>query len=442
MSGIVIIGFGSAGFAALMAVRRNAPKAAVTVIDPKPYDLTHPCGIPYALAGRLDAGMLCQDVALGTMGVRKVRARATRLDSSRGVVLTDGDEAEIPFDCAIIATGFTPFIPPIPGARELLGKGLFTLSSIDDLGAISAAAPGSGPCLVIGAGAIGLEAAVAMKRFRGGVTVVEAQGQLLPGVLDPDMSSILEKRLASGGITIRLGSSVESLSGSGALTGAVAGGEALTCDICVLAAGFRPNTALAAQSGIALGEYGVAVDASMKTSMPGVYAAGDCVSGWSVLDGRPVSAKLATSAYRQGTVAGINAAGGQADYRGSAMTFVSEIGGLEVAGTGHTTEAAARCGFEPVAGRIASTVLPDYFPGGTEVTVKVIADRKTGRIIGGQAIGERGAAERVNILSAAIEFAIPAPELSRLEMAYCPAVSEVYDPLLRAVDFAIRRLKR
>ena len=143
-----------------------------------------------------------------------------------------------------------------------------------------------------------------------------------------------------------------------------------------------------------------------------------------------------------GIVTGINAAGGAAEYRGTAGTFVTRIGNLEVAGTGYTTQAARAAGYTPVEGKIRTTILPDYFPENTTISIKVLCDRMSGRFLGAQAVAERGAAERVNLVSMALETGMLPADFWRVELAYCPAVSEVVDPLNKAIEFALRRMAR
>ncbi|MGV7928340.1 MAG: hypothetical protein AB2L13_05420 [Spirochaetota bacterium] len=129
-------------------------------------------------------------------------------------------------------------------------------------------------------------------------------------------------------------------------------------------------------------------------------------------------------------------------YRGTAGTFVTRVGNLEVAGTGYTTEAAKAAGYTPVEGKIRTGILPDYFPGNTEISLKVICDRGSGRFLGAQAVAEKGAAERINLVSMALETGVMPVDFWRIELAYCPAVSEVIDPLNKAVEFALRRIAR
>ncbi|RPI90754.1 MAG: hypothetical protein EHM32_11245 [Spirochaetales bacterium] len=296
--------------------------------------------------------------------------------------------------------------------------------------------------IVIGAGAIGLEAAIALRKHLKTINLLEMNPQVLPGVLDPDMSVPVREHMEFHGIIMNLGASVDGVLSDDGFAGVSSGGTAYEAEIGILAAGFRPDTGLAAASGIPFEPLGITVDERMRTSVPGVFAAGDCSAAWSVIDGARVPVKLATCAYRQGIVAGINAAGGDVAYRGTAATFVTKVGNLEVAGTGYTTEAAKAAGFTPVEGKIRTGILPDYFPGNTEISLKVICDRGSGRFLGAQAVAEKGAAERINLVSMALECGILPADFWRVELAYCPAVSEVIDPLNKAVEYALRRIAR
>lgn len=438
---IAIIGFGSAGYAALMAVKRENPGAEVLVVDPKKHDLLHTCGLPYSLEGIVREEDLEQDINLKRMGVSRIDARAESIVAAeKKIAVRRGEEiVEISYDAAIIAVGNAPAIPPMKGIEDALHGGLYTLTNLNDLSRIKEKLKKSRIGIVIGAGAIGLETAIALKNYLESVTVVEMADQVLPGILDKDISTIVEKHLADAGIKLYLNSRVEEVKTDGGL-GVIVSGDLIETDIGILATGFKANTEMAVRSSIECDSHGIVVDDHLRTSQPGLYAAGDCISARSVIDRLGIGAKLATSAYKQGTVAGINAAGGSEEYRGSAGTFVSRIGELEVAGTGYTTEIARTRGYEPATGKITTYLLPEYFPGGSTITIKVIVDRG-GRILGAQAVGESGAAARINLLSMAIECNIPIKELMRIELAYCPPVSEIQDPLMKALDFGMRRIR-
>jgi NADH oxidase (H2O2-forming) len=219
------------------------------------------------------------------------------------------------------------------------------------------------------------------------------------------------------------------------------GGEELPADILVVAAGVRANSELASAAGIQTGRVGIVIDERMETSSPNIFAVGDCVQTKSIIDGKDFTLQLSTTAYRQGTVAGTNAAGGGAQYTGVTGAFVSKVGELEVAAVGYTSEFAAALGYKPIFGKIKDTTLYDWYPGGREITVKVVADSDSGRVLGAQAVGETGAASRVNVVSTAIVTGMTLDKMSELELAYCPAVSQAYDPLVKAVDLALRKRK-
>jgi len=441
---IVIIGFGSAGYAALMAAKRKHPSAEITVVDPKDHDLMHPCGLPYSLEGLLAPDSLFQDIQLNKMNVRKIKGKALKIDPVKKELLVDGESGEltVPWDSVVIAPGSRPLLPPVPGIMESVGKGLYPLTTVEELRAIESRLRTAKRAVVIGAGAIGLEAAAALCHRGLDVRLIDMRDQVLPGVMDDDMAKTVQDYLEGKGIVFMPGAPAGEILHDGDFRGVRSGDTIIETDLGILAAGFVPATEIAEQSGLEYGRSGIAVNNAMLSSAADVYAAGDCAAGWSVIDGKPFAAKLATGAYRQGLVAGANAAGDEQIWQGTTGTFVTRIGDLEIAGTGFTREEAARRGFDPVAGKIKTGILPHYFPGNTEIAIKILCDRSTGKILGAQALGHRGAAERINLVGMAIEFGLSVEELGRVETAYCPAVSEVVDPLHKALEFLKRRMRK
>ena len=439
---ILIIGFGSSGYAALTTIKRISPKSDITIIDPKEFDLMHPCGIPYSLEGLIDPTLLYGNIHLNKMKVHKIKDRVKVFDAEKKQVILENGGAHVPFDACLLSTGSIPFIPPLEGVQLALGKRLHTLTNVDDLNRIKEDLTKSKEAVVIGAGAIGLEAAIALKKYIDHVAIVEMKEQVLPGILDSDLAKIVNTYLEDQGISVLTGHGVTEILNNGQFNGLIANGENISADLGILGTGFSPNISLFEEAGLACNKNGLIVDKFLSTSVKDIYGAGDCISGWSIIDNEMIPAKLATSAYKQGIIAGQNITGASKEYFGTAGTFVTKIGELEVAGTGFTTETARTKGYNPIVGKIKSNILPDYFPGNKEISVKVIFDNDTKKILGAQAIGFTGAAERINIISSAIEFGITIEEIGRVEMAYCPAVSEVYDPLLRAIDFGLRRMKK
>ena len=441
---LVICGFGSAGYSALMTIKRFNPKADVTIIDPKIKELMHPCGLPYALEGVVKMENLTQDIDLSRMGVSRIKGRGEKISHQEKTVTvkTETGTETVEYDKLLIATGYRALTPPITGLDKHLNKSVYTLADVNDLARITEKLKTSKKGAVIGAGAIGLETAFALKEYLEKVTVIEMQNQTLYGTLDRDMSSVVEEYLKDNSIEFIKEAAAEKFNGESGLTSVSCGNSHVEADIGILATGFAANLAIIENSGIKTGDSGIAVNSFLETSVENIYAAGDCISGWWVIDKSPSKAKLATSAYKQGSAAAMNMIGRKTEYQGSAGTFVTKIGNLEIAGTGFTTDAAKERGYKPVAGKITSHIMPEYFPDNSQITIKIIFDSESGKILGAQAIGEKGAAERINIVSTAIEFNISIEQLGRTELAYCPAVSEVYDPLLRAIDFGLRRMKK
>lgn len=443
MRKIVIIGLGAAGYAALSAFKRLGCCEELTVIDPKSADLMHPCAIPYALEGAADPEKILQNISLNRIGVNKITGRAVHIDSKEKkiIIQTLSETIYADYDCLLLCTGSSPVIPLIKGIELSMGYGFFTLATAADLESVRNSLPGKKRGVVIGAGAIGLESAAALKKYLPAVTVIEMKDQILPGVLDPDMAGIVKDKLEKEGIEFRCGVCTEEILFDKSLTGLVAGGETINADIGICAAGFKSHTELFDGTGADISSHGVRTDMAMRTSVEEIFAAGDCVETLSVIDHKPIGTKLATSAYRQGTIAAYTMAGKMKEYKGSAGTFVTKIFGIEIAGTGFTTEAAKERGYDPVIAKITSHILPDYYYRNEVITVKIVADRATGLVLGAQAVGH-GAAARINVVSTALEAGMDLCHFEQVELAYCPAVSEVCDPLMRAVEGAMRRVKK
>jgi NADPH-dependent 2,4-dienoyl-CoA reductase/sulfur reductase-like enzyme len=207
----------------------------------------------------------------------------------------------------------------------------------------------------------------------------------------------------------------------------------LPADIVVLGLGVRPNSALAGEAGIAIGETGgIVTDTRMETSIGGVWAAGDCVESVDRVTGRRVVVPLGTHANKQGRVVGINVTGGDARFPGVLGTAAAKICKYEVARTGITERQAGEAGLDVVAAAIESTTRARYFPGSTSIKVKIVAERPGGRIVGGQIVGEEGAAKRIDVLATAIWNRMPVDEVADLDLSYAPPFAPVWEPVLIA----------
>ncbi|MFH1588667.1 MAG: FAD-dependent oxidoreductase [Candidatus Diapherotrites archaeon] len=434
MTKLVIIGLGSGGFAALLSAKKFNSKAEITVIDEKSFDLLHPCGLPYALEEILPMKNLKHDINAERMNVKMVKGKAVKIDVKNKKIITD-NKKEIEFDSLIIAIGAKPFIPPIKGIQEFLGKTVFTVHSLNDAELINASCIKEKNAVVIGAGAIGLETAIALNKRGLKVKIIEAMPNVLSRAMDKDMVSGIEEYLKEKGIELLLGKKVEEIKEKSV----IAEGQEIECDLIVLSAGIKPNIELAKESGITLGEKAVKVNEFMQTNFEEIYAVGDLVEVPNMINEKKLNVGLANSAYLQGLIAGRNALGAKEKYAGTALTFVTVLGALEIASTGFTKEFAESQGIKVIDARIKGKNKYDWFPGAKELTVKVLINEETKKIIGAQAVG-KDAYVRINIVSTAIKAGMTLDELLGVELAYCPPISEAYDVLLLACEMVKRKM--
>ena len=444
MTNITIIGIGSGGFAALLAIRRTDPEAFITIIERRSYDMFSPCGMPYAIEGIVDLDKLMFSVTVDERMTKLLMHVAQTIDPiKRNIIsknLKTGRILSTPYDSLIIAQGAEPFIPPIKGAKENLGKGVYVLHDIESARKIVDHIPIAKKAVVVGAGPIGLEISAALQTKGLEVVVVEMLSYAMSRALDRDMARFVEKSLSDSAIRLVFNKSVDSINGSPVSSVSV-GDEIIEADIVILASGVRANFDMAKNAGIDLGKWGIKTNAGMQTNIKGIYAAGDCVETVSLINHRPTMMQLSSAAYRQGMVAGANAAGGYDTYEGALGTFVTMIGDLEVAATGFNEFFAEAAGYKLTTGKAHGKTKPEYYPGAKDITVKIIADAKTGKVLGGQIVGD-GAGARINVISMAIKCGMDIYSLSRTEMAYCPRVAENYDVLNKAADFTIRKLEK
>jgi NADH oxidase (H2O2-forming) len=423
-------------------------KAEVTIIEKRHYDMFSACGLPFAIEGIVKD---FEDLKFPVPGHLKrlkkyLLHEVTAIDTEKKSInvknLQTGETFDVEFDSLIIATGAEPVILPVPGAKEFIGKGVHFVTNPENAMALKKHAETAKSAVVIGGGGIGLEIAVALKAMGLDVIVTKRSPPVLPRTLDPDMGQLVEDHLKELGINTMFGRSFDGISGSDHVESVTIAGEEIKTDIVVMAAGVYGNTALAKIAGIECSKKGIITDERMETKVKDIYAIGDCVETFNLIDNTPCVMQLATSAYQHGIIAGINAVGGDAKYFGALNTFVSKVGSLEVSATGYNSSGAEDAGFQVFGTKVKAQDRPEYMPGHKDITVKIIADKTTGKILGGQAIGEEGAAWRVNIISLAIRAGMGIAELNQAELAYSPPISEVYDVLSMVTEFAGRRLKK
>ena len=442
---IVIVGLGTGGLYSSRAAQRYNRRTNITIIEKRDYHMFSPCGIPYAIEGKVEN---FDDLKHSVPTTRSLQIRlqheAMEVDPKTKRVrvknLESGEEEWIGYDSLILATGSKPTILPVPGAKEFLGKGIYTVSTPEDGELLRDVALKSERCAVVGAGAIGMEIAVALKHLGVDVHITKRSEPALPRNIDPDMGTILVDHLKEKGLHVYFGKGIDSINGGDKVESVTIAGEVIPVDFVVMAAGVDSNIDLAEKMGMECIRGSIKTDNMMRTSIPDVYAVGDNCWSHRMIDDSPARVALATTAYRQAMVAGVNAAGGEATYDGTLGTFVSYVGDLEVSATGYNTPGAEAAGYTVVSGRANTVNKPAWMPGAKEISIKILADVNTGKILGGHAIGHEGTDWRINMIALGIKKGMTLDEFATVELAYCPPVSELYDPLLMATDVALRRL--
>lgn len=443
MRHIVIIGFESAGLTAASAAYMVDRTAEITVIERRPYAIYHPCGIPYAIGGEIEniQKLIEPTSMLPNVDVRTA-TEATAIDINKKTVEVrspkTGGRETLGYDSLILATGGYAFKLPVPGIDL---EGVHAVRTVEDGQAIIEALEGTKNAVVVGAGPIGIETSVALRKRGLNVSVVEMLPSVLPGMLDPDMAEPLTKRLRDKGIQVLCGKPLKEIRGERNVKSVVAGEEELPAELVITAVGVKPEVKLAKEAGIELGETGgIKVDEHLHTSASDVYAAGDCAENFCPITKRPVLSQLATTAIRMGWVVGANAAGGSATYPGTLNTAVTCAYGLVVASTGLTTQVAEKAGFAPISARTRVMSRPRYYPGAEPIIIKLLAKSDGHNIIGGQVLGTEGAAERANLLALAIQRGMTVKELAKIDYCYAPPVSDSIEPLVVAAKAMLRRL--
>jgi NADPH-dependent 2,4-dienoyl-CoA reductase/sulfur reductase-like enzyme len=441
---LVVIGADAGGMtsASQARKRRGAESLEIVALDRGRYASYSACGIPYwigGLVGSVDA-LLARTVDEFRKQDIEVRLRqeAVGLDLDAGVVTVHdhetGGDYTLGFDQLVLGTGAVPVRPDIAGFDA---PGVYGVQTLDDGEAVRAAvaADGASQAVVVGGGYIGLEMAEAFVERGLEVTVVEAAPQPM-STLDPDVGALVAKAVRDLGVTLHSDEQVTEIrtGAGGEAIGVVTAEREIPADVVVLGLGVRPNTALARDAGVKIGVTGgIVTDKRMRTaSHRNVWAAGDCVQTVNRVSSVPVHVPLGTHANKQGRVVGINIGGGYATFPGVVGTAVTRVCSLEVARTGLREAEAERAGLRFVSTLTESTTRAGYFPGARPITIKMIAEKRSGRLLGAQIVGEEGAAKRIDVLATAIWNGMTVEEVSGLDLSYAPPFAPVWDPVLIA----------
>lgn len=372
----------------------------------------------------------------------KVGHKVMALDPAAGRVLVRDRESRQekwePYDQLLLATGAVPFCPEVPGSDA---AGIFGVSSLQSGMVIQRFLETESPrqAVVVGGGYIGLEMAEALIRRGVSVTLIDKAPQVM-ATLDTDMAALVANTLTDLGVNLRLGEGLkEFIIRDGRVAAVVSDAGEYPADLVVLGLGVRPNSALARDAGISLGVKGaIKVNGRLQTETAGIWAAGDCAESFHLVTRKPIFVALGTVANRHGRVAGVNLGGGYATFPGVVGTAVTKICKLEVARTGLQEREIDGLGLEYAAAVIKSRTRAGYYPGAAPITVKVMAEKGSGRLLGGQIVGGEGSAKRIDILAVALHAGMTVAEVIDLDLSYAPPFSPVWDPVAVAAREAAK----
>ena len=444
---IIIIGANASGVEAASAARKKDRTAEITLITQEVNAGYSRCGLPFVIGGTISAfrDLIVYPPAYFQMLKLNLRTETKALaintkEKTVNVQSTGGPVETLAYDALVIATGADSFMPPIKGREK---PGILSLRDIEDGEKIDAAVKaGAKSAVIMGAGLIGLEVGVGLMERGLTVTIVELLPQILPQLLDADMAKMVQEHLESKGMRILTRKGVEEFIGEEKVTAVIAGGEKIEADFFVSAFGVRANTKLAVEAGIPLGESrAIKTNGRMETEVRDVYAVGDCAEAPSIITHRPTCAQLGTIAVRQGKVAGTNAGGGYSQFSGVLASAVTMLFEIQAGNTGLTETGAERNRIEVVTGAISSKTRADYFPGAKPIKVKLVVEKESQRIVGGQVIGGEEVTQRINCLSFAIQKGMTVRELSKADTAYAPPLCETWEPMVLAAELVLMKLR-
>ena len=441
MPHLLVIGGSDAGISASLRARELDPRTDVTMVVADAYPNFSICGIPFYLSGETPdwhqlAHRTREEIEASGLALR-LDTRAERIDvEAKSVILRgpDGAEEACSYDKLVIGTGAVPIEPPIEGIGE---DGVHLLRTMDDTFALQERLERSRSAVIVGGGYIGLEMADALVQRGLAVTMLE-QAPAVMTTVDVELGQMIEDELERHEVTVQTSALVRSIERTGGqLVVSGDGFDDLTGDVVLVVVSVRPDTEVAHVAGIELGmRDAIRVDRRMRTSAPDVFAAGDCVETWHRMLDHPTYMPLGTTAHKQGRIAGENAVGGSREYQGSLGTQVVKVFDLAVARTGFRDREAVVAGLEPLTTGFETWDHKVYYPHATRMTIRTTGDRRDGRLLGMQIVGDhRGQiAKRVDVVAAALHLGMAVEDLSDLDLSYTPPLSSPWDPVQMAAQ--------
>ena len=439
---LVVIGGDAAGMSAASKVRREHPDREIVVFERGRHTSYAACGMPYFIAGQVESSdrliarrpeVFREKQNIDVRTLHEVLAIDTEQRRVRVRDLEQDRTFWEDWDHLLIATGASPIVPDLP---NIDAEGIFSLSTlqsgIEVFDYVETRSPGR--AVVVGGGYIGIEMAEALLERGLEVALIDMAPEVMVS-MDADVAESISQAMRDAGVRVFLREKLERFEtdSQGTLRAVVTDRQTLEADLVILGIGVRPNAELAEAAGLELGANGaIKVNKRLETSVPRVWAAGDCAESFHLVKDRPVFIALGTVANKHGLVAGINISGGTMEFPGVLGTAITRFQDLEISRTGLSEREAEEIGIPFRARTIDALTRAHYFPGAAKIKVKLLAEEATGRLLGAQIVGGKGAAKRIDTIAAAITAGLTAEDLVYMDLSYAPPFSPVWDPVQTA----------
>lgn len=447
---IIIIGGVAAGTSVAAKARRNNENAEIKLFDADSDISYSGCGLPYFIGTKVESReqLVPRDAAFFKQKYNVdvyIQHQVLEIQTHTKVIIVKNlvtqEIFQQQYDKLVIATGAKSVVPGIEGIDK---ANVFSLRNVNSADRIREQVLTTNPksAVIVGSGFIGLEMAESLATRGIGVSVVEMAQQVMPA-LDHDIGIYVADHLVKKGIQVIVNDSVIRLEGSPSVTKVILkSGKEIDTDFVVMAVGVKPNVELAQQAGVELGPTGaIKVNSKMQTNIEDIVACGDCAESYSLITKKPLYRPLGSTANKMGRIAGDQITGGDLEFRGILGTGIFKVFDMAVAQTGLTEKEAKKEGYEVVVCHNIKTDKPEYYEG-SEMVIKAVADKNTGRVLGVQIVGKSGVDKRIDVFVTAITFGAKVEDLFHLDLAYAPPFSTTKDPVMYTgmiLDNAMRR---
>lgn len=465
---VVIIGGVAAGPKVAAKLKRLDPEAEVVILEKGKFLSYAGCGLPYYIGGDIKEQKELMETPIGVMrdpeyfekmkGVKVYnRTEALRIDRKKKKVearrIDTGEVFSLAYDYLVLATGAEVAIPPIRAVDlenpdtelRLLDLGhVYTLHGIEDAEAIrwTIREKLAKKAVIIGGGLIGMEMTESLVKSGLEVTIVEVLPEILP-ILDEDMGILVRRYCQERGVTVKVGERVERVEGrGGTVKKVVTDRGSYEADLVILATGFRPNAGLARKAGLEIGPNGgIKVDMFMRTSDPFIFACGDCVEVENLVCGKSTYMPMGSLANKQGRVVAINIAGGSEAFRGAVNSVIFKLFDYTIARCGLGVRQAKEMGYEVEYALVPAPDRAHYFPGAKRVITKLVVDKQSGRLLGGQFLGKGEVTKSIYAVATALHYGATIEEISNLDVPYAPPYASAIDNICVAANVVRNKLE-